>query len=166
MGYGKCFLSGRFGYVERHHIFGGPLRSKSERYGLVVELSPWTHREGPNSAHRSGETAKKLKRYGQMKCMVEQGWDLETWIREFGKNYLFEDDLDVVKLLQAEGEDKPLTEEEIEQEEQSEVEGLREWLNKSIWTTKENGVAWTKDEPEKVTVRGQGFRVTVEVMPF
>lgn len=149
MGYGKCFLSGSFGIVERHHIFGGPLRSKSEQYGLVVELSPWTHREGPNSAHRSGETAQKLKRYGQMKCMVEQGWDVDTFIREFGRNYLYANDMELVKRLREEGEDKPMTEEEIEQE-----RDLSE------------GVSWTKDEPEKVTVRGQGFRVTVEVMPF
>lgn len=94
MAYGKCFLSGQYGIVERHHIFGGALRSKSERYGLVVELSPWMHREGPKAAHRSRETMMKLKAYGQKKIMVEYGWDLDTFIREFGMNYLSAAELD------------------------------------------------------------------------
>ena len=34
--YGKCWLCGKVGAVERHHIFGGSNRDKSERDGLVV----------------------------------------------------------------------------------------------------------------------------------
>lgn len=37
----RCFLCGRNGAqdpLDRHHIFPGPYRKKSERYGLVVYL--------------------------------------------------------------------------------------------------------------------------------
>lgn len=32
-----------------------------------------------------------VKRYGQEKAMREQGWTVDEFIREFGKNYLEED---------------------------------------------------------------------------
>ena len=96
MAYGKCFLSGEYGQLERHHIFGGPLRSKSEKYGLVVELTPWMHREGPVAAHRCGATAQKLKAYGQRKVMIDQGWDLDRFIAEFGRNWLSDEELEEV----------------------------------------------------------------------
>lgn len=98
--YGKCFLSGAEGLVERHHIFAGPLRSKSEKYGLVVELSPWMHRNGPRAAHNCRETAERLKRYGQRKAMLEQGWDLDTWLQEFGRNWLEDYELSEIADLQ------------------------------------------------------------------
>lgn len=31
-------LCGSTKWIERHHIFGGALRKKSEKYGLVVDL--------------------------------------------------------------------------------------------------------------------------------
>jgi hypothetical protein len=30
----------------------------------------------------------KVKQYGQRKAMQENGWSVEDFIREFGKNYL------------------------------------------------------------------------------
>ena len=100
MAYGKCFLSGVEGLVERHHIFGGALRSKSERYGLVVELSPWMHRNGPKAAHRCWETRVRLCKYGQRKAMLEQGWDLDTWLQEFGRNWLEDYEISEIEELQ------------------------------------------------------------------
>ena len=32
-----------------------------------------------------------LKMYGQKKAMLEHGWSVEEFIREFGKNYLEEE---------------------------------------------------------------------------
>lgn len=86
--YGRDFLTGEYGLVEKHHIFGGALRKKSERFKLFVYLLPENHREGANAAHRSRETAEDLKRYGQEKYMIEQGATVEDFIREFGQNYL------------------------------------------------------------------------------
>lgn len=85
----KCFLCGRTTNLDRHHIFGGPYRKKSEKYGLTVDLCHDTcHIFGPNSAHHNLETMLRIKRYGQKKAMKENGWSTEDFIREFGKNYL------------------------------------------------------------------------------
>ena len=43
--------------------------------------------------HKSAETRLFLRKYGQRKAMREQGWTAEDFIREFGKNYLDEDEL-------------------------------------------------------------------------
>lgn len=92
MGERRCWLCGRNGAgdpLELHHIFPGPLRKKSDKYGLTVWLcGDRCHRNGPASAHRSRETALLLKRYGQTKAMQENGWTTADFIREFGKNYL------------------------------------------------------------------------------
>lgn len=84
----RCFLCGRWAYTERHHIFGGGLRKKSEKYGLVVDLCHACHNEPPNGAHQNRETAEQMHKHGQLKAMKENGWSIEDFIREFGKNYL------------------------------------------------------------------------------
>lgn len=87
-----CWLCGRNGCVEpldKHHIFGGGLREKSEALGAVVYLCHGScHESGPEAAHRSRETADKLHRWAQEKVMREQNWTTEDFIREFGRNYL------------------------------------------------------------------------------
>lgn len=98
MDYQSCFLCGRNGQadrLERHHIFGGPNRSLSEKYGLVVYLcGNQCHRNGPKAAHRSPETAKLLHIYGQKKAMRENGWTADQFREVFGRNYLEEEDED------------------------------------------------------------------------
>lgn len=86
-----CWLCGRNGNgdaLEKHHIFGGSLRGMSDRYGLTVYLcGDRCHRNGPEAAHRSGETMEKLHRYGQLRVMKEQGWSTEEFIKHFGKSF-------------------------------------------------------------------------------
>lgn len=88
----KCWLCGATGWPDplaRHHIFGGPNRKKSEKYGLVVDLCNYKcHIYGAQAAHRNAETAQRLHEYGQRKAMEENGWTTEDFIREFGRNYL------------------------------------------------------------------------------
>ena len=87
--YGKCWLCGKVGAVERHHIFGGSNRDKSERDGLVVLLCGYTcHRNGPRAAHQCAETALELKKYGERKWMYEHEASTDDFRREYGKNYL------------------------------------------------------------------------------
>lgn len=90
----KCFLCGRNGFadpLDRHHIFGGPLRKKSERFGLVVYLCHnRCHIFGLNAAHQNRNTMQMLHEYGQKKAMKENCWTTADFIREFGKNYLEE----------------------------------------------------------------------------
>lgn len=89
MYYGRCWLCGKWGMLEEHHIFGGSNRKKSEKYGLKVGLCGDTcHRNGRNSAHQSADTALRLHQYGQMKFMSEQGATVDDFRAVFGKNYL------------------------------------------------------------------------------
>lgn len=38
--YTECFLCHQYCDTEKHHIFGGALRKKSEKYKLTVQLCP------------------------------------------------------------------------------------------------------------------------------
>lgn len=87
-----CFLCGRYGPVEMHHIFGGPYRKKSTKYGLVIPLCHFCHNEPPNGVHHNRETARLVKQYGQRVAMAENGWTIPQFIAEFGKNYLEEEE--------------------------------------------------------------------------
>lgn len=88
----KCHICGRNGWgdpLEIHHVFGGSLRSKSEKYGLVVYLcGNRCHRSGPHAVHRDGDEMRALRKWGQEKAMEAQGWTVDDFIREFGKSYL------------------------------------------------------------------------------
>ncbi len=96
--YETCWLCGRNGsseQLERHHIFGGPYRDKSEQYGLVVYLcGNRCHRLGKDAVHRSARTRTLLRQYGQKKAMAEQGWTVDEFRAVFGKNYLEEGETD------------------------------------------------------------------------
>ncbi len=88
----ECFLCGKNGCgdpLDKHHIFNGAYRDKSERYGLTVYLCHDScHENGLRSAHRNAEVRLQLQRYGQTKAMMENGWSTKDFISEFGKNYL------------------------------------------------------------------------------
>ena len=88
MAKGYCFLCHKWRNLEEHHIFGGPYRDKSTKYKLTVDLCWECHRTGPEAAHRCRETREQLQEYGQRKAMREQGWSVEDFIREFGKNHI------------------------------------------------------------------------------
>lgn len=90
----NCWLCGANGYsdpLDKHHIFGGANRKKSERMGLYVYLChDRCHIFGRYSAHQNKDTMMKLHQYGQRKAMEENGWDTDRFIAEFGKNYIWE----------------------------------------------------------------------------
>lgn len=83
-----CAICGRYEHTERHHIFGGAMRKKSEKLGLVVDLCPFCHRNGAMAAHRCRETQQMLHEYGQRLAMRRFNWTEEDFVREFYKNYL------------------------------------------------------------------------------
>ena len=88
----ECWLCGRNGQqdrLDRHHIFGAYNRNKSEKYGAVVLLChERCHIFGQNAVHQNKETMQMLHEWGQRKVMKEQGWTIEDFRNEFGKNYL------------------------------------------------------------------------------
>lgn len=96
--YDSCWLCGRNGSadpLDRHHIFRGPNRDKSEKYGLVVRLChSRCHLYGRRAVHNNSDTMSALHQFGQRKAMAENGWTTEDFIREFGRNYLNSLDLE------------------------------------------------------------------------
>lgn len=89
MYYGTCFLCGKEGWLEEHHVYPAALRSKSERYGLKVGLCGEScHRNGRYAAHRCRATADALKQFFQVRYMIEQKASVSDFRAEFGKNYL------------------------------------------------------------------------------
>ena len=88
-----CFLCGANGNgdpLDRHHIFGGPNRKKSERDGLVVDLChDRCHENGPYAAHNNADTMQWLHEYGERKWLSgHPGATTDDFIREYGRNYL------------------------------------------------------------------------------
>jgi hypothetical protein len=88
----KCFLCGGglgIEHLDRHHIFFGALRSKSEQYGLVVYLHhSKCHIFGDNAVHRNAKVNRRLQAFAQRKAMEHYGWDIDTFRSIFHKNYL------------------------------------------------------------------------------
>ena len=82
----KCFICGRHGQTEEHHIFGGPNRRLSERYGLKVHLCHFCHNEPPYGVHFNRENELKLKRIGQRE--FEKAYPNIDFLQTFGRNYL------------------------------------------------------------------------------
>ena len=84
----QCFLCGATRWLEWHHVFGGALKKKSEKYGLMVRLCHYCHNEPPYGVHQNSYRRRKLQAFAQEKAMQEYGWSVEDFIKEFYKNYL------------------------------------------------------------------------------
>lgn len=82
----RCYLCGRYGQMEWHHIFGGANRINSTKYGLVVPLCHACHNEPPDGVHFNRDRMDSLKQRGQLK--FESIASHEEFMRIFGENYL------------------------------------------------------------------------------
>lgn len=60
----ECFLCTRMQDLEQHHIFGGPNRKWSEKYGLKVWLCPRCHRDPRQGVHFNRDVMKIMHRTG------------------------------------------------------------------------------------------------------
>lgn len=83
-----CFLSGCTVQLEQHHIFAGPNRKNSDKYGLWVWLRHDLHNEPPMGAHHNEALNNVLKMLGQM--AFERKHSHEKFMQVFGRNYLEE----------------------------------------------------------------------------
>lgn len=81
-----CYFTGSC-VVERHHIFGGPYRKKSERYGFVIPLRPDYHPNGVHFNRTHGDVDGSLKRMAQTYYEEHIG-TREEFREEFGKSWL------------------------------------------------------------------------------
>lgn len=87
--YGYCHLCGRYGNLDRHHVYGGGFRKKSERYGMVCYLCRNCH----NAVHFSNESKNlmlRLRKEFQLKFMKK--YPNKDFMKEFGRNYLDDQD--------------------------------------------------------------------------
>lgn len=82
----ECYFCGRTDWIERHHIFSGPYRKKSEKYGFVVDLCHYHHNEPPDGVHFNRANNLILKKMAQKK--FKQTGTREEFRELFGKSYL------------------------------------------------------------------------------
>ena len=81
-----CMFTGN-APVERHHIFGGSNRERSEKYGFIAPLRPDLHPNGvfAGQAAKSVDLALKTK----AQTYYEEHYGTRgQFIQEFGKSYL------------------------------------------------------------------------------
>lgn len=81
-----CIFTGN-APVERHHIFGGANRKRSEKYGFVVPLRPDLHPNGVFAGKDAKEVDLKLKTMAQEYYEAHYG-TRNDFRKEFGKSYL------------------------------------------------------------------------------
>ena len=73
--------------VERHHIFGGANRKRSEQYGFIAPLRPDLHPNGVFAGAEAKSVDMKLKIMAQ-EYYEEHINTREKFIEEFGKSVL------------------------------------------------------------------------------
>ena len=89
-------LDDRTIFLDKHHVFGGANRKKSESMGLWIYVRADLHKISADSIHQDAELNKSIKKWAQRKCMEHYDMTVEDFIREFGKNYILtEGDWDV-----------------------------------------------------------------------
>lgn len=82
----RCYLCGKYGVIEEHHIFGGPVRTPSDKRGLVVHLC-----KGCHDCLHNDPNGYKLKDYlhrvGQ-RVYEDKIGSRQQFIDEFIRSYL------------------------------------------------------------------------------
>ena len=86
---GCCYLCGKYGQTDEHHIYGGPNRMLSEQYGLKVDLCLECHRFGKHAVHKDHAVMDELHRQGQ-EAFESQVGSRKEFMKIFGRNYLWE----------------------------------------------------------------------------
>lgn len=80
----ECYVCKRQGELHCHHVFGGPNRDHSERYGMKVWLCPDHHNMSNNGVHFDRKLDLKIK------CDCQDKWlqserSIEDFRKIFGK---------------------------------------------------------------------------------
>lgn len=73
--------------VERHHIFGGVNKKRSEKYGFIAPLRPDLHPNGVFAGKDAKGVDTELKRMAQEYYEKHYG-TRDEFREEFGKSYL------------------------------------------------------------------------------
>ena len=86
---GICYRCGAYGQTHEHHIFDGPNRKNSERYGLKVYLCIPCHVTARDAVHNDIKEMRKLQIDGQKE--FEKKKSREEFMKIFGRNYIMEE---------------------------------------------------------------------------
>ncbi len=81
----RCLVCGRPREAV-HHVFGGPNRKNSEKYGLKIPLCNAHHNMSPEGIHNDKDFDLTIKRNAQK--IFERKYSHEKFMGIFGKNYL------------------------------------------------------------------------------
>lgn len=81
----ECMICGR-PREAWHHVFGGPNRNLSERFGLKIPLCHAHHNMSNYSVHFDRELDISAKRMAQR--TFEEKYSHQYFMQVFGKNYL------------------------------------------------------------------------------
>ena len=84
-----CKKNGQSDPLDKHHVFGGAFRKKSESFGLWVYLChDACHENGEMSVQRNRRVDQALKAYAQKKAMRHYELTADEFRGLFGKNYI------------------------------------------------------------------------------
>lgn len=81
-----CCICGRSD-PQMHHVFEGPDRKLSDKYGLILPLCLAHHTEGPDAVHINNVVNRALKMYAQSVFEHKIG-TREKFMNEFRKSYI------------------------------------------------------------------------------
>ena len=82
-----CWKCGKLEGLEEHHVFYGPNRMNSERFGLKVFLCATHHRNQPEGVHGGNKALDlELKRMAQKR--FEDLFGHELFMKVFKRNWL------------------------------------------------------------------------------
>ena len=88
----QCYFCGRKTMLQRHHVMSGTANRKiSDRYGLWIWCCHDCH-TGKYGVQYNAKKAKLLKKEAQI--TFEEMYSEELWMKEFRKNYKYEEDED------------------------------------------------------------------------
>ena len=82
----ECYVTGSVINLHRHHVYGGPLRQKSEQWGCWVWLRADWHNMSERGVHFNRELDLRIKRECQE--AFEKLHSHEKFVEIFGKSYL------------------------------------------------------------------------------
>ena len=88
--YSHCYICGRRGWLEKHHICGGASRSQSEHDGLYVMLCHYCHNEPPNGVHHNIIRQRTLQAIGQKAWQEVYNKTAAEFVAVYGRNYIEE----------------------------------------------------------------------------
>ena len=83
----QCWVCGNPMNLHKHHVYGGPNRKLSEKYGCFVYLCPAHHNMSNQGVHFNHDLDLLLKKHTQRQWEMKYG-DREEFIKVFGRSYL------------------------------------------------------------------------------